>query len=430
KARAIREKTLGKEHHLVADSWNNLGLVYDSQGKYEAAEECHKKALAIREKTLGKDHHTVATDWNNLGSVYYSQGNYEAAEECHKKALTIATQSLGKDHPFTQTMQENLSFLRLKLLLQQHSQADQNQAAGAVDEARLLTYLQAMLASHGAAEHKGTEEALDEKQMATLTPTKTPTEDIKDSSSTPNPFTELQAGHTQMALDKGAITPLQRQKHRPSKPVSLFIQACVAGREDLAKGLQLAALPKDLRDKDGNPLVCWMAQRNMATTLEQVLQLGWNSNLPNKKGTYPLHYAALKNTALIKPLLQAGAHPFVQTAKRSTPAQVARKKGKITSLAVLLPTLKELSFEDMAAFEKSCKAYKEHFKETPQTTATFLVAFELALQLGDQALFNTLCEGLSSTENLLKALCDKYPAARTDITQRYHTMLEATQKAT
>ena len=82
---------------------------------------------------------------------------------------------------------------------------------------------------------------------------------------------------------------------------------------------------------------------------------------------------------------------------------------------------------------RSLGAYKRSLGFTTQpsalTSEQLLDTFELALQLGDQALFNTLCEGLSSTATLLKALCNKYPAARTAITQRYHTMLEAAQKA-
>ena len=54
---------------LVGLSHNWLGSVYHSQGKYGQAAKCHHKALAIREQALGKDHHDVGASWNNLGSV-------------------------------------------------------------------------------------------------------------------------------------------------------------------------------------------------------------------------------------------------------------------------------------------------------------------------------------------------------------------------
>ena len=81
------------------------------------AEVCHQKALSIQEKALGKEHHLVGESWNNLGTLYYAQGNYAQAEECHKKALSIVTQSLGKDHPHTQRAQENLNFVRRKSVM-------------------------------------------------------------------------------------------------------------------------------------------------------------------------------------------------------------------------------------------------------------------------------------------------------------------------
>ncbi|OCL04340.1 hypothetical protein AOQ84DRAFT_277133, partial [Glonium stellatum] len=59
----------------------DLALVLESQGKYEAAEEMHRRALNGYKKVLGKEHPGTLTSVNNLASVLGSQGKYEAAEE-------------------------------------------------------------------------------------------------------------------------------------------------------------------------------------------------------------------------------------------------------------------------------------------------------------------------------------------------------------
>jgi len=99
KTLAIREKVLGKDHPKVADSYNNIGNVLNSQSKYEEALEYYFKTLAIREKVLGKDHPNVAVAYNNIGNVLFNQGKYEEALEYHFKALAILEKVLGKDHP-------------------------------------------------------------------------------------------------------------------------------------------------------------------------------------------------------------------------------------------------------------------------------------------------------------------------------------------
>ena len=81
----ISEKVLGEEHPYTADSYNNLAMVYYSQGRYKEAEELYKKALLIREKVLGEEHPDTATSYNNLALVYYSQGRYEKQKNCIRK---------------------------------------------------------------------------------------------------------------------------------------------------------------------------------------------------------------------------------------------------------------------------------------------------------------------------------------------------------
>jgi hypothetical protein len=74
---------LGKEHPSTLTSMSNLGSVLSDQGKYEQAEEMHRKTLALCETVLGKEHPSTLTNINNLGLTLSAQGKYEQGEEMH-----------------------------------------------------------------------------------------------------------------------------------------------------------------------------------------------------------------------------------------------------------------------------------------------------------------------------------------------------------
>jgi hypothetical protein len=68
---------LGAEHPDTLTSMNNLALVLIHQGKYEQAEEMHRKALGLRETVLGAEHLDTLTSTNNPATVLRDQGKYE-----------------------------------------------------------------------------------------------------------------------------------------------------------------------------------------------------------------------------------------------------------------------------------------------------------------------------------------------------------------
>ncbi|RFP51491.1 MAG: tetratricopeptide repeat protein, partial [Limnothrix sp. CACIAM 69d] len=103
----IHEHMLGTDHPSTATSLNNLAGLYESQGRYEAAEPLYRRSLEIREQGLGADHPDTATSLNNLAELYRSQGRYEAAEPLYRRCLEILLEKLGQDHPNTQTVWKN-----------------------------------------------------------------------------------------------------------------------------------------------------------------------------------------------------------------------------------------------------------------------------------------------------------------------------------
>jgi CHAT domain-containing protein/tetratricopeptide (TPR) repeat protein len=84
---------------------NNLGLCYNQQQKFEAAEECFHKALAA----AGKKGRSINTIRNNLALVYQDIGKFEEAE-----ALYLEIRLAYKDNPtdavYT-TVSNNLALL-------------------------------------------------------------------------------------------------------------------------------------------------------------------------------------------------------------------------------------------------------------------------------------------------------------------------------
>jgi CII-binding regulator of phage lambda lysogenization HflD len=70
------------------------------------------QALAMSKHLLGDEHPDVALSLNNLAGFYDSQGRYSEAEPLYVEALAILEQQLGANHPTTNTVRDNLEYLR------------------------------------------------------------------------------------------------------------------------------------------------------------------------------------------------------------------------------------------------------------------------------------------------------------------------------
>src|SRR6266540_3334634 len=99
RALAIREKALGPEHPDVAASLNILANLYRGKGDYAKAEPLVQRALAIREKALGPESPDVAESLTSLAIIYRDKGDYAKAEPLYQRALAIYEKALGPEHP-------------------------------------------------------------------------------------------------------------------------------------------------------------------------------------------------------------------------------------------------------------------------------------------------------------------------------------------
>ncbi|KAK9386009.1 hypothetical protein V1515DRAFT_587668, partial [Lipomyces mesembrius] len=119
----LRKNVLGEEHPDTLTSMNNLAGLFNSQGKYEAAEPLYEETLRLRQKVLGEEHPDTLTSMNGLAALFYNQGNmnnlaglfnsqgkYEAAEPLYKETLRLSKKVLGEEHPDTLISMNSLAY--------------------------------------------------------------------------------------------------------------------------------------------------------------------------------------------------------------------------------------------------------------------------------------------------------------------------------
>jgi len=69
----------GQDHPDMAASYWGIGLVYDSQGKYEEALVQYRRTLEIQIRVLGQDHPNVARSKYNISVVHKRREESETA---------------------------------------------------------------------------------------------------------------------------------------------------------------------------------------------------------------------------------------------------------------------------------------------------------------------------------------------------------------
>ena len=81
----------------MANTLNNLALLYQAQGSYAEAEPLYQRSLAIWEKALGPDHPDVATSLENYGELQRKMGRDAEAEKLEARAEAIRARHALED---------------------------------------------------------------------------------------------------------------------------------------------------------------------------------------------------------------------------------------------------------------------------------------------------------------------------------------------
>jgi tetratricopeptide (TPR) repeat protein len=77
---------------------NKLGLLYQSQKKYQAAEQLYQRALEASEKAPGDRDREASTILMNLASLYHELKRYAEAEPLYRRSLELAEKVHGPRH--------------------------------------------------------------------------------------------------------------------------------------------------------------------------------------------------------------------------------------------------------------------------------------------------------------------------------------------
>ena len=87
----MRKKLLGEEHPSVAQSLNNLAILYAYQQRYYDSENLLRQALDLRNRLLGPEHP-------------YTQGTLNSYLQLISMAIQANQADTLSDHPMTQDL--------------------------------------------------------------------------------------------------------------------------------------------------------------------------------------------------------------------------------------------------------------------------------------------------------------------------------------
>ena len=77
----MTKKLLGAEHTDNLYSMANLASTYQSQGRWNEAEQLEVQVMDIAKKLLDAEHPDILSSMANLANTYWSQGRWNGAEQ-------------------------------------------------------------------------------------------------------------------------------------------------------------------------------------------------------------------------------------------------------------------------------------------------------------------------------------------------------------
>jgi tetratricopeptide (TPR) repeat protein len=96
-AKDIREKELGINDVIYANSCNKLGYVLMKQGKLTQAEPMYMTSKRVHGKILGKESDYYKNSRGNLAYIYMETGRYSLAKTLYQEAVDMQMNTKGKE---------------------------------------------------------------------------------------------------------------------------------------------------------------------------------------------------------------------------------------------------------------------------------------------------------------------------------------------
>lgn len=103
---------VGSLNPRLADSLNELAVLYATQHKYAQAEPLFQRALGVSVAALGSVHPDVAIILKNIGILKASQRKYAEADLLLTRALSVTNRVLGHEHPFVAVTMRTLAVIQ------------------------------------------------------------------------------------------------------------------------------------------------------------------------------------------------------------------------------------------------------------------------------------------------------------------------------
>lgn len=95
----LREQFARSDSLDMADALNTLGIILESDDKFDEAEPLLRKAVEIRTRLLGAESVSVASTLHNLGLVIAGRGQHAEAAALFEQSLSIKRKAVGEHHP-------------------------------------------------------------------------------------------------------------------------------------------------------------------------------------------------------------------------------------------------------------------------------------------------------------------------------------------
>ena len=111
KAFELFQETFTENDENLAWCYNNIGIIYEKQMDYEKALCYTLKALKIKEQVLPEKHPCLGNTFNNLANIYYQLKQYDQALDKYQMCYEIFQRSLKCRHPSIARVLRNIGII-------------------------------------------------------------------------------------------------------------------------------------------------------------------------------------------------------------------------------------------------------------------------------------------------------------------------------
>jgi tetratricopeptide (TPR) repeat protein len=112
----------GEASEQVADTRNNLAVLYKACGRFDEGLHLYQKALDAVVKLNGEDCLACSVIYHNIGGILHSRGDFTAAEPPGRKAWEISRRLFGEDAP--QTLFDAVAYAAILDGLQRYDESE------------------------------------------------------------------------------------------------------------------------------------------------------------------------------------------------------------------------------------------------------------------------------------------------------------------